>query len=378
MSHGWASIEHMFDLDGIAREDRSGWSAAARSERLLELLELREQVEAEVLRCLGEWDADLAWTADGSRSPSCWLARRTPVALHDARDLVRTARLVQSNTTTSKALAAGDISSAHVKTAARAARHVEDLYADHEAALVDAARALSPDDFRTVAAHWRSCADDAIGRAPSARSFDRRHVHLSEVLDGMGRVDGYLDAETLRRFADVLDALEPPDPVDGGISPRPLAVRRADAVAKLVSGQRAPSVTVNAVVDLDTLQGRFPADLTDVRCELVGGGPVDVATMMRMACDGSISRVLMQGTSVVLDLGRATPVVSDAQRRALAIRDGGCVEPGCDAPPAWCDAHHRWHWVDGGPTDLDNLELRCRRHHVEVHHRRGPPERLPA
>jgi hypothetical protein len=34
------------------------------------------------------------------------------------------------------------------------------------------------------------------------------------------------------------------------------------------------------------------------------------------------------------------------------VRDGGCVFPGCDRPLAWCDAHHLWHWVDGGPTDL--------------------------
>jgi hypothetical protein len=59
--------------------------------------------------------------------------------------------------------------------------------------------------------------------------------------------------------------------------------------------------------------------------------------------------------------------VSRAQRRALAIRDGGCVEPGCTAPPEWCDAHHKWHWAHGGPTDLANLELRCRRHHITAH-----------
>ncbi len=118
----------------------------------------------------------------------------------------------------------------------------------------------------------------------------------------------------------------------------------------------------------------MPADLTDARCELVGGGPVDVATMMRMTCDASISRVLMRGKSTVLDLGRATPVVSEAQHRALAIRDGGCTEPGCSAPPEWCDAHHKRHWTEGGPTDLWNLELKCRRHHVAAHgHRRGPP-----
>jgi hypothetical protein len=86
------------------------------------------------------------------------------------------------------------------------------------------------------------------------------------------------------------------------------------------------------------------------------------------------ARDLMKGTSTILDLGRATPVVSAAQRKALAIRDRGCVEPGCTAPPEWCDAHHKLHWILGGPTDLWNLELRCRRHHIKAHHgNRGPP-----
>jgi len=26
-----------------------------------------------------------------------------------------------------------------------------------------------------------------------------------------------------------------------------------------------------------------------------------------------------------------------------------------------------WHWVDGGPTGLDNLMLLCRKHHRAVH-----------
>jgi hypothetical protein len=68
-----------------------------------------------------------------------------------------------------------------------------------------------------------------------------------------------------------------------------------------------------------------------------------------------------------LDLGRATRVVSPAQRQALAVRDGGCVFPGCSRPLAWCEAHHVRHWLDGGPTDLDNLALLCRAHHRAVH-----------
>jgi HNH endonuclease len=68
-----------------------------------------------------------------------------------------------------------------------------------------------------------------------------------------------------------------------------------------------------------------------------------------------------------LELGRATRVVSAAQRTALAVRDGGGVFPGCDRPLAWCDAHHLRHWLHGGATDLANLALLCRAHHRAVH-----------
>jgi HNH endonuclease len=84
-----------------------------------------------------------------------------------------------------------------------------------------------------------------------------------------------------------------------------------------------------------------------------------------------------------LDVGRATRVIQPAQRTALAVRDGGCVFPGCARPLSWCEAHHLWHWLDGGPTDLTNLALLCRAHHRAVHEggwhlARGPDGRVTA
>jgi hypothetical protein len=68
-----------------------------------------------------------------------------------------------------------------------------------------------------------------------------------------------------------------------------------------------------------------------------------------------------------LEVGRATRVIQPGQRAALAVRDGGCVFPHCSRPLAWCDAHHLRHWVHGGPTNLANLALLCRAHHRAVH-----------
>jgi hypothetical protein len=70
--------------------------------------------------------------------------------------------------------------------------------------------------------------------------------------------------------------------------------------------------------------------------------------------------------SVVLDLGRTQRLPNRAQRRALMARDGGCRFPGC-RERRYVEAHHVVHWVDGGPTDLDNLVLLCWRHHHALH-----------
>jgi hypothetical protein len=36
-------------------------------------------------------------------------------------------------------------------------------------------------------------------------------------------------------------------------------------------------------------------------------------------------------------------------------------------PPEFTDGHHLRHWIDGGGTDLEELALLCRHHHVMGH-----------
>ncbi|MGH8906616.1 MAG: HNH endonuclease, partial [Egibacteraceae bacterium] len=95
----------------------------------------------------------------------------------------------------------------------------------------------------------------------------------------------------------------------------------------------------------------------------------------RLACDAAVSRVIVNGPSQILDAGRATRTVTPAQRRALVVRDGGCV--GCRAPAAWCEAHHIVPWAVGGLTDLSNLTLLCSVCHGNVHERRWRLAREP-
>ena len=92
---------------------------------------------------------------------------------------------------------------------------------------------------------------------------------------------------------------------------------------------------------------------------------VSAETSQRLACDASVVAMHHDADGHVLDVGHKTRTIPTALRRALSARDTRCQFPGCSAKR--CDAHHIDHWMDGGPTSLDNLVLLCRRHHRLVH-----------
>ena len=122
---------------------------------------------------------------------------------------------------------------------------------------------------------------------------------------------------------------------------------------------------INVTVPLEALvKGEGAAELDHV-------GPVDAGLARRLACEASVSRIVLGPRSEPLDVGRRTPVVPHAMRRAVVVRDRHCRFPSCDRHHTWCDAHHVRHWADGGPTALNNLVLLCRRHHRLVHERFG-------
>jgi Domain of unknown function (DUF222) len=66
---------------------------------------------------------------------------------------------------------------------------------------------------------------------------------------------------------------------------------------------------------------------------------------------------IVDRNGVPLALGRTRRIASRGQTMALIAREGGCSFPGCDHPPQWYDRHHIIDWIDGGPTDLDNMTL---------------------
>src|SRR6195952_3401788 len=153
---------------------------------------------------------------------------------------------------------------------------------------------------------------------------------------------------------------------------RPLAQRRVDGLRllakkalKMDDGQvGGTAVTMLVTIPFDALKsGLGTAQLPDCGTEITAS----VARML--AADAEIIPVVLGGKSQPLDLGVGRRFFSEAQRRAMVIRDGGCAGPGCDAPPSWCDGAHIKP-AGYGPTDLDNGVLLCWRCHL-LHDQQG-------
>jgi hypothetical protein len=120
---------------------------------------------------------------------------------------------------------------------------------------------------------------------------------------------------------------------------------------------------VSVVVQAETLAGCDGSPAAE--CSF--GATVGTNWAQRLSCDAEVSRMVFGPAGEVLDSGRASRTFTAAQIRAIIARDKHCIWPGCDAPPGWCDVHHIIHWVNGGPTSVENGGLICGRHHDRVH-----------
>ena len=255
-----------------------------------------------------------------------------------------------------------------------------DAIRELEPALMTAACAVDAREFGNLVVRVTDALDGDGGAERAEAQHERRRLHVSHLLDGMVAIDGLLDREAGEIVVDALKAAM--DPFRTG-DLRSTGQRRADALVRVCEASavglekgpgRAHRPVAGLHMDVEVLERRGGPELVRrVRADAAHLGGLPAETLRRITCDAQIARVITDGASAPLDVGRTTRTVPPAMWRALVARDGGCVAEGCDRPPGWCDAHHIQHWVDGGPTNLANLELRCRRHHRAVHEgARGP------
>jgi hypothetical protein len=331
------------------------------------------RLEALRLRVSAAHAASREWHDDGARSAADWHRARRHLTRGQAARELQTADGLQDLPKLAEQVAAGDVSVDHAAVVARAARDVPvERLEDLDGLAAATASTATTRELRDKVTDFVHRVRPDVVEDRERRAFEARDVQLGRRTDGTGVwIQGRLDVIGGEELLAAISALSAPR---GDEDERTAGQRRADALADLAGralrhdgdlpadgGQR-PHVGV--VVPFGALVG----DPEAPAAQLGHVGPVSAATARQLACDAGVHRVVTAGRSEILDVGRSRRVVTVAQRRALTVRDGGCV--GCGAPPAWTDAHHIRHWADGGPTDLDNLVLLCRSCHTSVHHRR--------
>ena len=340
-------------------------------EKLPIIIPLLEDKDVEWSESLGVFDERLGHQVLGYPSLVAYLKDRARMAASRAHRYVSTARLGRRFKATMASWKHNQISSDQAELLFRAAQRVPDRYPDAEPVLLEIV-GNNPEETRKVLDYWRHNADRPGVVVDAELQLVRRRFDYSRKPNGMIEGEFAFTEAAGEAFITTVDALMPP-PDDG--DDRTASQRRHDAVEDLargfLEGSEAPEVGgekphINVLVDINALQGT-PGGTHETET----GQVLDVETIRQLSCDGSVSRIVWDGKSEILDVGRRTRVIPAALHRAVIVRDRHCTWKGCTRSPRWCDVHHIISWADGGETAITNLCLLCRYHHTLIHRHEG-------
>jgi hypothetical protein len=340
-------------VDDLLELDPDTLGDAEVAEAVVELHRQQARLAAAMTRVTAAVDARRVWADDGSRSCGAWVAHRCRLPVGQARGEVWLGRRLRTMPATAEAFAAGDISLRHAMVlASLAGGRTGDYFLRDEAILVDDARTMSWSDFVRAIDYWRQHADPDGVERDAQRDQSLRRVHLSPGLRGTGVLDGLLTPvgyatvnAALRRIeqelfeADWADArAEHGDAATACHLTRTPAQRRHDALVELAEravtapadGKR-PQPLISVFVGYETFKGRI--------CQLASGSVITPGIVASLLDEALIERVVFDGPSRVIDLGRAR-LFTGAVRRALDVRDQRCTHHGCDQPAERCQGDH--------------------------------------
>ena len=369
---GTATMERIDEQSGERGDGWASVSLAGLEERICQGAANLTAAETAWLLDVAEFDRRQGWAVDGLTSCAAWLAWQVGLDARAAREKVRVANALVEFPAVAEAMATGQLTYSKARALTRIAA------ADNVAELVDLAIAMTSNQLERFVAAVRRCDPDLDTADDSA--LTNRAVHVSRS-DGAMTLSVTLPMEAGQSLLAVIDSFVAADPTSTPTQ------RRADALVAL-----AEHAAIPPHVDRQAARPRYLATLhldeqgyrsltsseePETGCCSVAPGdrgladatPVAHATARRMLCDAVLDTAVRDRQGNPLFAGRSTRTINRRLRRALLDRDGACRFPGC-THRGWLDAHHLVHWIDGGPTDIHNLLLLCRRHHRFVHEHR--------
>jgi hypothetical protein len=320
--------------------------------------------QSQLLAAVVELDRRRAWRVDGATSMVAWLVQRCGVSAATAREWVTAASKLPALPKIADALSQGKLSFDQVKPLVEVAKPETDAH------LAEQATHWSAKQVRELAQATKNQSDERSTGFYARRflRFDDRRRTLTGTLPedhyavvkssliaragslGHGRARAPFD----QRMADALVA------VCRGDAEQPHSRPGRDAAEKQAGGARRNRPTVVVHADMGFLAGAEGGAELDVL------GPLSREVARRLACDAKVLVSADGPDGRSLNLGRTRRDPSDAQRLEIRRRDKGCRFPGC-THTEFTDVHHVRHWIDGGPTNLDNLVELCDHHHRCVH-----------
>src|SRR2546428_2271464 len=271
---------------------------ALSSEELAQELVFREhqiallQVEASMLA------AELAksdwWDYTGFNSPVDWIRFNCHLTDKAASDRIAVGEHLAEMPMSVDYLRDAEIGYSHLTVLARTAEAVGKRFAERE--LLPLALEHTPGKFYYKTLHYRHSIDPkAYAEEQNEQQFSH-NLSLSTAESGHLLINGVLDPVG---GAAVRTALEPLARKSGEHDDRLLPQRYADALVELASAGRPANIQVTATIE--TLKGLAGAGAAEMEFSL----PISSVAVQRMACDCSVTRVLLSQESLVMDVGRA-------------------------------------------------------------------------
>ena len=373
-------------LDSMPVEAYAGLDPAMRRHAVERLRRIKARVAAQELAAVRALDAGLG---DKARTGDV-LARGFGRNRQEAHRSVRVAKALSAAPRTEDALASGELAESQAAVIASTMAGLPDgvtagqretceksLIADAKRFPIKdlRQRALRISDAFKEPAEAAADEDEAL-RARERRAWARTEMWSADNHDGTWRFGGRLTALHMEMLKSALDAIAAP-------RRRHLTAEQERDQDELTYPQRMGRAFAHLIERLPTDQlpttGGTPAvitvniDLNDLKNQvgaatLTTGTRISSGEMRRLACTHGILPMVFNGSSLPLDMGRSKRLFTPAQRIAIANRDLGCVTPGCEAPPGWCEGHHwKQDWAAGGTTNIDDGALLCSRHHHQAH-----------